>query len=103
MKSYIGCLELLLSDALFKAYSGLRALILWLSHAKPDLAPIARLIRSDVETELSPKLVQGINERLAWSHETANDFLTFPHLNPITLKLVTYADASFTNRRETSS
>lgn len=103
MDNYIERLTALPPDATFKDYIALRASLLWLAHARPDTAAFASLVGSNTEADFDAKLIVEINSQLAKLKESRQIMLTFPKLDPKTLRLVVYADGSFANRKDKGS
>lgn len=64
MNAFLQRLKPLSRKADLKAYSGLRAQLLWLPHAKPDVAAFASLIGSNTERDYEPQHMEEINEKL---------------------------------------
>lgn len=58
--AYVNRRKPLHADATFKQYSALRASLLWLSHARPDIAAFCSLIGSKAEKGFAPALIVAI-------------------------------------------
>jgi hypothetical protein len=100
MKQYIDKLEFLPDDATFEDYASLRACLLWLSHARPDVAAFASLCASDKKEDVDGTVVSAMNKTFARLKDTADLASIYPALDVDTLRMVLYADSSFTNRRD---
>jgi hypothetical protein len=103
MKDYISRLEFLPEDAIFEQYASLRACLLWVFHAHPDVAAFASLCASDRKEHMDEITVRAISNVLTRLQDTVDLALSFPALDVESLHMVVYADASFANRRDKSS
>jgi hypothetical protein len=63
MKQYVNKLDFLSDDAKFEDYASLRACLLWLSHARPDVAAFASLCAPDKEEDVDETAVSPMNKR----------------------------------------
>lgn len=103
MENYIDRLTSLAKDVTFKQYSGLRASILWLSHARLHTAAFASLVGSNAIVDFCPAHISEINAQLDIFKKSRKLKLTFPQLDLKTLRLVVYADGSLANRKDKGS
>lgn len=78
MKAYLERLKPLSLEAGFKTYLRLRASLLCLSHARPDLVVFASLIGFNTEMDYDPRLVKEINEKLMMPRKLQWHLLTLP-------------------------
>jgi hypothetical protein len=103
MKQYIHKLDFLATDATLEEYASIRACLLWLSHARPDVAAFACLCASNKKQDVDETAVSAMNQTLARLKETADLALSFPAIDVDTLPMVVYADSSFANGRNKRS
>jgi Reverse transcriptase (RNA-dependent DNA polymerase) len=99
MRSYIDRLQPILLSADFDVYRRLRAQLLWVANARPDICAFISFCSSVTACTFTTKDIAAINERVRVLTETNADVsLKFPALDVETLHLLVYTDASFGSR-----
>jgi hypothetical protein len=73
------------------------------SMCRPDVASVAQLLASAVRGPISNKIHTRMRELISYCHETADIGLNFVNLNPDSLRLILFTDASFGNAEGLSS
>lgn len=102
MLNYIERMTFLYKDANFADFASLRAMMLWVSHVRPDVPAFASILGSVTDETFHPEHVILINRRVQYLKSTANVGLVFPKLDVESLRLVVYTDCSFANRSDKS-
>jgi hypothetical protein len=104
MQTYIERLAVLEENASFDHYRRLRAQLLWVCNARPDICAFVSMCSSVTSQTFSGKDVRAINDRVRYLRRTnAEVRLHFPRLDMQTLHMVVYTDASFGTREDKSS
>jgi hypothetical protein len=104
MQKYIGRLAELAPTASFEEYRRLRAQLLWVCNARPDICAFLSFCSSITPGTFSGKDVKDINGRVHYLRETNQEVsLKFPQLDVNTLHLLVYTDASFGTRLDKGS
>jgi Reverse transcriptase (RNA-dependent DNA polymerase) len=103
MSTYIKRLTCLSTTATFKEYRTLRAKLLLVAHARPDISAFVSMDGSVTEESFEPKHVQRINQHVQYLLSTSDVSLSFPELDAEYLHMVVYADASHANCEDGSS
>jgi hypothetical protein len=103
MQTYIDSLELLSKNAPHDAFASLRARLLWLANARPDIAAAVSMLSSVTADRYDAAALKSANELVMHVQDTRTVSLKYPKLEPSTLHLLVYSDASFANRPDRSS
>jgi hypothetical protein len=104
MRTYIARLSELAADAQFDEYRRTRAKLLWICNSRPDICAFVSQCSSITSEKFTTKDIRAINDRVRYLMKANNDVgLTFLTLDPSSLHLLVYADASFGTRVDKSS
>lgn len=103
MLNYIERMPFLRKNTTFDEFASLRAMLLWVSHVRPDVAAFVSIIGSVTATTFLPDHVASINRKVQYLKSTASIGLVFPKLDVDSLRLVVYTDGSFANRDDKTS
>jgi Reverse transcriptase (RNA-dependent DNA polymerase) len=104
MRTNIARLSELAADAQFNEYHRTRATLLWICNSRPDICVFVLQCSSISSEKFTTKDIRAINDRVRYLKKTNNEVgLTFPTLDPSSLHLLVYADASFGTRGDKSS
>jgi hypothetical protein len=103
MIAYISRLEQLPASASFNDFRTLRAKMLWIVNARPDLTAFVSIANSVTDATFAQSDVRRINERVRYLHETKDVRLEYPKLDIETLHMSVYSDASYVTRSDGSS
>jgi hypothetical protein len=95
MVGYIHRLNDILAGDNFEVYRRLRAQLLWLANARPDLCAFVSLASSVTSSSFCRLDVSMINSRVQYLKRTRDIQLRYPHLDVANLRLLVYADASW--------
>lgn len=98
MEDHISRLQEITDQASFLAYSSLRAKLLWISGARPDVSAFSSFIGSVTSDSYSKADVKSINETVRHLKNTNDIKLNFHPLDVRSLHIVVYTDAGFRSR-----
>lgn len=94
---YIKILSKLASNATWGQYRSLRAKLVWVFHALPDIACSTSMATQVTVSIFNPTSVQDLNRIVKYFKSSVDASLWFPKLGQRTLRMVVYFDASFNN------
>jgi Reverse transcriptase (RNA-dependent DNA polymerase) len=103
MQQYILRLCDLHKDASFDEFRTLRAKLLWIHNARPDIAAYCSIASAVTVKQFNPADVAAINDIVYYLKRTVAYRLHFPKLDINSLSLAVYCDAAFGNRVDGSS
>jgi hypothetical protein len=99
MRTNIARMSKLAADATFDEYRRQRAKLVWICNARPDICAFVSLCSSVTADTFTRTDIKGMNDRVRHLQQTNKDVeLSFRKLDPKTLHLLVYTDASFGTR-----
>ena len=102
-KGYISRLKLLRPDSSFHEYRSMRAKLAWVVHSRPDIACTVSMAAQATEKIFGHESIKLVNKIIKHLQNTITIRVKYPKLDPVSLYLTVYSDASFNNNNDNSS
>ena len=102
-KEYILRLKLLRTYSPFEEYRSMSAKLAWVVHSRSDIAFAVSMEARATERIFGHASIKLLNKIIKHLQNTISIRMKYPKLDPISLYLVVYSDASFNNNKDNSS
>ena len=96
-KGYISRLKPLRPDSSFDEYRSVRAKLAWVVHSRPDIACAVSMAAQTTEKTFGHESIKIVNKISKHLQNTITIRMKYPKLDPLSLYLTVYSDASFNN------
>lgn len=100
---YVEQVEHLPPSAIFDQFRSLRHKLAWLGHTRPDLLAPVNILSQVTASSFVPKHIKLINSIVARARRAKGRGLLQQRLDKSSLRMVAYADSSFTNDSDSST